>query len=213
MTIWTIMSKVRIESFCWGFGTVLGELPPYFMARAHRLSGYDPDDDDDEDEFLELQQRNPKDLNIFDRAKLGIERLIGRGGFFGVLACASVPNPLFDLAGITCDHFLVPFWTFFGATVIGKALIKIHIQKLFVIFAFNESLIEAAVSHIHQIPWIGPKLEAPFKELLTKQKEKLHRKTENVADPVSVSRSISIKRNTKTPFPLNGAKYFTSFIM
>jgi hypothetical protein len=51
-----------------------------------------------------------------------------------------------------------------------------------VIFAFNESLIEAAVSHIHQIPWIGPKLEAPFKELLTKQKEKLHRKTENVAD-------------------------------
>lgn len=23
-------------------------------------------------------------------------------GFFGILACASVPNPLFDLAGITC---------------------------------------------------------------------------------------------------------------
>ena len=62
MTIWTIMSKVRIEAFCWGFGTALGELPPYFMARAHRLSGYDPDDDDDEDEFLELQQRNPEDL-------------------------------------------------------------------------------------------------------------------------------------------------------
>lgn len=39
-----------------------------------------------------------------------------------------IPNPLFDLAGITCGHFLVPFWTFFGATLIGKALIKTHIQ-------------------------------------------------------------------------------------
>ena len=40
----------------------------------------------------------------------------------------SIPNPLFDLAGITCGHFLVPFWTFFGATLIGKAVIKMHIQ-------------------------------------------------------------------------------------
>ena len=55
------MSKVRIESFCWGVGTALGELPPYFMARAHRLSGYDPDDDE-EDEFLELQQKDPNTL-------------------------------------------------------------------------------------------------------------------------------------------------------
>ena len=33
----------------------LGELPPYFMARAHRLSGYDPDED--ENEFEELQEK------------------------------------------------------------------------------------------------------------------------------------------------------------
>ena len=39
-----------------------------------------------------------------------------------------VPNPLFDLAGITCGHCLVPFWTFFGATLIGKAVIKMHLQ-------------------------------------------------------------------------------------
>ena len=49
-----------------------------------------------------------------------VERLVERVGFFGILACASIPNPLFDLAGITCGHFLVPFWTFFGATLIGK---------------------------------------------------------------------------------------------
>lgn len=33
------MSKVRVESMMWGLGTALGELPPYFMARAARLSG------------------------------------------------------------------------------------------------------------------------------------------------------------------------------
>merc|ERR1712223_1241389 len=181
MTIWSIMSKVRIESFCWGVGTALGELPPYFMARAHRLSGYDPDEDE-EDEFLELQQRDPDTLSTFDRAKLGIERLVEKLGFFGILACASIPNPLFDLAGITCGHFLVPFWTFFGATVIGKAVIKMHIQKLFIIFAFNEKLIEAAVSQIHKLPWIGGRLEVPLRELLNKQKEKLHRKSEAPID-------------------------------
>ena len=51
---------------------------------------------------------------------------------------ASIPNPLFDLAGITCGHFLVPFWTFFGATLIGKAVIKMHLQMLFIIIIFSK---------------------------------------------------------------------------
>ena len=108
---------------------------------------------------------------MFDRAKLGIEKLVEKVGFFGILACASIPNPLFDLAGITCGHFLVPFWTFFGATLIGKAVVKMHLQKLFVILAFNETLIQSAVSYVAVIPW----LEEPFKDFLAKQKEKLHR--------------------------------------
>jgi hypothetical protein len=59
-----------------------------------------------------------------------------------------IPNPLFDLAGITCGHFLIKFWTFFGATLIGKAIIKMHIQKLFVIFAFSEHHVEQVVGLI-----------------------------------------------------------------
>lgn len=47
-----------------------------------------------------------------------------------LLIYLQIPNPLFDLAGITCGHFLVPFWTFFGATLIGKAIIKMHIQVI-----------------------------------------------------------------------------------
>merc|ERR1712088_810277 len=173
-----IIAKVRVEAFCWGMGTAIGELPPYFMARAARLSGGEPGEDTEE--FLELQEKlkNPEKMTRFERAKYGIQQLVERVGFFGILAAASIPNPLFDLAGITCGHFLVPFWTFFGATVIGKAIIKMHIQKLFIIFAFNETLIAGAVSHIHRIPWIGQKLEVPFNEFLAKQKDKLHRKSE-----------------------------------
>jgi hypothetical protein len=55
---------------------------------------------------------------------VGMKRL----GFFGILFFASIPNPLFDLAGFTCGHFLIPFTTFFGATLLGKACIKASIQ-------------------------------------------------------------------------------------
>ena len=81
------------------------------------------------------------------------------------------------MAGITCGHFLVPFWTFFGATLIGKAVIKMHIQKIFIIMAFNETLIEAVVANLVKIPVLGGKIEGPFKEFLAKQKTKLHRKS------------------------------------
>ncbi len=54
--------------------------------------------------------------------------------FLDSFSLSQIPNPLFDLAGITCGHFLVPFWTFFGATVIGKALIKAHIQVNYIFF-------------------------------------------------------------------------------
>ena len=39
-----------------------------------------------------------------------------------------VPNPLFDLAGIMCGQFGIQFWEFFLATLLGKAIIKTHIQ-------------------------------------------------------------------------------------
>lgn len=88
-----------------------------------------------------------------------------------------IPNPLFDLAGITCGHFLVPFWTFFGATLLGKAVIKMHIQKLFVIIAFNETLITTALDWLRYVPVIGNRLQVPFKAFLESQKLKLHKET------------------------------------
>ena len=129
ITIWAILSKVRVEAFCWGAGTAIGELPPYFMARAARLSGSEPSEE--EEEFHELQEKlkHPERLTRFERMKYSVQQLVEKVGFFGILACASIPNPLFDLAGITCGHFLIPFWTFFGATLIGRYLFSISFSS------------------------------------------------------------------------------------
>ena len=39
ISFWAIYQAVFIESFMWGFGTALGELPPYFVARAASAAG------------------------------------------------------------------------------------------------------------------------------------------------------------------------------
>ncbi|VDM55217.1 unnamed protein product [Angiostrongylus costaricensis] len=102
ITLWQIVAKVRVESLLWGAGTALGELPPYFMARAARLSGEEPDDEEYK-EFLQLMNADKKggvdELSWTDRVKARIERFISRVGFPGILFFASIPNPLFDLAG------------------------------------------------------------------------------------------------------------------
>ncbi|KAM5274639.1 vacuole membrane protein 1 isoform 2-T2 [Ctenodactylus gundi] len=160
-----------------GIGTAIGELPPYFMARAARLSGAEPDDEEYQ-EFEEMLEHAEAAQDFPSRAKLAVQNLVQKVGFFGILACASIPNPLFDLAGITCGHFLVPFWTFFGATLIGKAIIKMHIQKIFVIITFSKHIVEQMVAFIGAVPGIGPSLQKPFQEYLEAQRQKLHHRSE-----------------------------------
>lgn len=174
ITLWKIMGKVRLEAFMWGAGTAIGELPPYFMARAATLSGIDPDDEDYEEATQMFENVSPDDKSLSTRMKLFMKRLVEKAGFFGIMAAASIPNPLFDLAGITCGHFLVPFWTFFGATLIGKAVIKMHIQKLFIIISFSKHHVELLLDIITYVPLVGTSLQAPFKDFLEKQREKLH---------------------------------------
>lgn len=177
VSIFDIMAKVRFPAFCWGAGTALGELPPYFMARTARLTGEKDENDEDLEELEEImKQKNSKkdDLDFVTLGKIFMHDLVNRAGFFGILAAASIPNPLFDLAGITCGHFLVPFWTFFGATLIGKAIVKMHIQKVFIIFVFSKQYVDVFLSTIKMLPGFGPKLNHMLENIFNKQREKLH---------------------------------------
>lgn len=63
------------------------------MARAARLSGIDPNNTDDEfKEIEELKKRHAagEQIGYMDRAKIVMESVVERVGFFGILACASV---------------------------------------------------------------------------------------------------------------------------
>ncbi|CAF1287663.1 unnamed protein product [Rotaria sordida] len=180
ISFWNILWKVKLEAFFWGLGTAFGELPPYFMARAARLGTTDVDDDEGLIDFkrliIDAELNSSQNLTLFQRLRYSVYRLIERIGFFGILLCASIPNPLFDLAGITCGYFLISFSRFFFATIIGKALIKMSIQTIFIIFLFSEHHVERMIRCMKHIPFYGNLLQTPFKDWLHEQKMNMHRK-------------------------------------
>lgn len=86
VSFWTILFNVQLESFLWGFGTALGELPPYFFAKAASESG----SIDQELEEIENFEKSGKELSFMDRMKLFLYNHLKAHGFITVLICASV---------------------------------------------------------------------------------------------------------------------------
>ncbi|KAF1743623.1 hypothetical protein MXB_3874 [Myxobolus squamalis] len=144
MSIWKIALKVKMEAFAWGLGTAIGELPPYLLAFA------------------------------WSKIKKLFDFFIRRVGFLGIIFCASIPNPLFDFAGITCGLYRVSFWTFFGATIIGKSIIKVTLMGLFVIFCFSPKTEHLILNVIHKTPLIGRKVSKILNETIESQKFRFH---------------------------------------
>ena len=68
-----------------------------------------------------------------------------RHGFLGVFLMAAWPNALFDLCGICCGHFMMPFWEFFLAVLLGKCFVKANMQAFFFITVFTPRYYTAAV--------------------------------------------------------------------
>eukprot|EP01147_Barroeca_monosierra_P005043 gene5042-134_t len=177
VTILAVLSKVRFPAMMWGAGTAIGELPPYFVARAARLSGEDPDDEDLEEFHESLKQQSK---SFIASTKRFVHDLVQRAGFWGIFACAAIPNPLFDLAGITCGHFLVPFRTFFTATVLGKAVVKVHFQVLLLITLMSKPIFDALVNKFRNVPVFGNVISNTLLRLRARTEAKyMHGETSN----------------------------------
>ncbi|PKA57395.1 hypothetical protein AXF42_Ash013582 [Apostasia shenzhenica] len=88
--------------------------------------------------------------------------------FLTILVLASVPNPLFDLAGIMCGQFGIPFWKFFLATLVGKAIIKTHIQTTFIISVCNNQLLEFVEKKMIWILRFIPSLSSILPNIISK---------------------------------------------
>ncbi|KAJ3016263.1 Vacuolar membrane protease, partial [Thoreauomyces humboldtii] len=169
LTVWQIAKKVRWESFFWGMGTSFGELPPYFVAKAAAEAGRD----DQGLDSIESLITKPRHLRTFgERVQIFMYNLMQSLGFFGILLCASIPNPLFDLAGIVCGSYGVPFLTFFGATFLGKAVFKSSIQTISVILMLSEESLSFILAELKRFV---PPVHSVVQNLLDEQVKRYQR--------------------------------------
>ena len=171
VTFSAIFRKVFWPCFLWGTGTALGEIPPYALSRAAKLAGKR------DAEFEEIAGNHAEDgssWNIMDRMKDWMIRFLQKHGFWGVLIMSAWPNMAFDLCGICCGHFLMPFYTFIGATILGKAVIKAPCQAAFFITIFTDKhlkQIEAALELLFPESW---QVDEIVNEFLVKCRQKFH---------------------------------------
>ncbi|KAL5182176.1 Vacuole membrane protein KMS1 [Glycine soja] len=166
----SILPQVQLEAILWGIGTAIGELPPYFISRAARLSGSRVD---------AMEELDSEDKRVLSRIKCWFLSHSQHLNFFTILVLASVPNPLFDLAGIMCGQFGIPFWKFFLATLIGKAIIKTHIQTIFIISVCNNQLLHWienefiwVLSHIPGFASVLPRVTSSLRAMKDKYLKK-----------------------------------------
>ena len=84
-SFWTILLNVQLEAFLWGLGTAIGELPPYFMAKAAAEAGKS---NEEVEELRKIAVEKP--ANLMDRVKGMLYSHLKRHGFITVLLAASV---------------------------------------------------------------------------------------------------------------------------
>jgi len=139
--------RVCVPAFLWGAGTAAGEIPPYAVSRAAALAG---EVDDDVPDIKEETEGN----DVISQMKAWMIDFVEKYGFWGVLVMSAWPNAAFDLVGICCGQLNIPFMTFFVATLIGKAVIKVNGQAVFFVWWFRnpELVIQSAVSIVESFP-------------------------------------------------------------
>ena len=119
MNVWLAVLPACV---LWGGGTAAGEIPPYWISFLAAKAG------EENDELLELETEDRSAMNAVKKNihewKVWMIGFMKTHGFWGLVAMAAWPNAAFDLCGICCGTFMMPFWHFFGATFIGKALMK-----------------------------------------------------------------------------------------
>uniref|UniRef100_A0A6A7FWU8 VTT domain-containing protein n=1 Tax=Hirondellea gigas TaxID=1518452 RepID=A0A6A7FWU8_9CRUS len=165
-----IFKKVFWPCFIWGVGTAIGEIPPYWVSRAAARAG---EEDEEFEQISQVSERPWWDpLDIFNWMKVWMLNWLQRYGFWAILLFGAWPNMAFDLCGIACGHFGISFWTFFGATFTGKALIKVNLQAMFFILIFSEHLLMKVIDVLSS--WRLTSLKDVIQEFLLTQKAKYH---------------------------------------
>jgi len=131
---WNLFCKCFPTVFLWGVGTAIGEIPPFWISRSSHLNSV-TNDDDKTAAIEKLYQDYPKWKWMLE----WMNSQINKRAFLIIFLMASYPNALFDMCGMMSGLAGISFWTFFGATLLGKAVIKGGSQLLLVILLNRSS--------------------------------------------------------------------------
>lgn len=130
-----VFCKIWWPSFVWATGTSVGEIPPYLIAFARAEAGKQ------NREVEEARNQNHGTWDFVSRAHAWTLGVVEKYGFWAVVALSAWPNAFFDMCGITCGAFQMPFWTFLGGVWVGKAWIKVQMQAIFFITIFSDAFL------------------------------------------------------------------------
>ena len=147
-----IFLKALPAAILWGAGTAIGEVPPYLLSYQAAKAGKR---NVEAEKMLGIESQSPPVSSKSSKTLLGrlmamidafiqgmknwMLHFIENHGFWGIFLLAAYPNAAFDLCGICCGHFMMPFWKFFGATLLGKGFVKVSGQTAFFIAVFRKS--------------------------------------------------------------------------
>ncbi|GAX81181.1 hypothetical protein CEUSTIGMA_g8614.t1 [Chlamydomonas eustigma] len=165
LEFYDVYKKVALTSMLWGAGSAIGEIPPYLISYSAAVAG----------------KESSSLSNLLAHHEVGgVKQVQGfRGfwlrsvaewetwmvsfirdygffgfrvyGFFGIFMLASWPNAAFDLCGMCCGAYLMPFWTFFTATLFGKAVVKVNVQNLLIVALFRKESREYLLDVLEKI--------------------------------------------------------------
>ena len=128
VSTFALWQKISLECFLWGLGTAIGEIPPYALCYSARAVG--KKNKDFEEAFTNQAEDNKSKFSRYMGSWLEwMLKLVERHGLIAVVLLSAWPNAAFDMCGMACGHFLMPFWTFFSGLVLGKAFIKVMIKQ------------------------------------------------------------------------------------
>ena len=147
----------------WGTGTAIGEIPPYAVSYAAARNR------------PKLAQKISASENALsgawsalDQMKDWMVKVVRRFGFWGVLLFSAYPNAAFDMCGMACGQSLMPFWVFFTATWLGKAVIKVALQGAFFVALFSGETIAVVLRFLREcFPLAGKYIDVTERVILT----------------------------------------------
>ena len=112
------------------------------------------------------EEMEDTDHALYNKLKNSLVWFLKTYGGTGVLIAASIPNPLFDVCGVACGHYLMSFPTFFVNTFIGKAVIRNGYQTLIYVLLYDEKYLQLIIGTLQYLAPDEWDIDAKIKEVL-----------------------------------------------